>query len=183
MAPHLKYLQKRPPCKGNKEGGGGLRSAAPPPAPALSSWLGAMRLDRRLPATGPSSSTQENHQVVWPMSESVSTGRAPGRGGPQGRTEVGLARPVGGGRVQEAPGGRAHPCRHFGDLCPGRQSQPLAQSRMGTQGDQEPGHMPLPAPGLWSWETQAPSLAWGRIPGTSLPSSARLLESGGLALD
>lgn len=37
-----------------------------------------------------------------------------------------------GERVQEALGSRAHPRRHFGDLCPGRQSQPLAQSRRGT---------------------------------------------------
>jgi len=43
--------------------------------------------------------------------------------------------------------------------------------------------MPLPAQGLQSWETQTPSPAWGRIPGTSLPSSARLLASEGLALD
>ena len=58
-------------------------------------------------------------------------------------------------------------------------SQPLAQGRRGLRGDQEPDHV-LP-PHLWSWEIQAPSPARGQIPGTSLPSSAQLPTSGGLA--
>lgn len=87
------------------------------------------------------------------------------QGGPQDGAEVGLARP----RVEgaEGPGGRAHPHRHFGDLCPGRQSQPLAQSRMGTQGDQEPDHVPPPDLGPLVLETQIPSPAQGQIPGTT----------------
>lgn len=64
----------------------------------------------------------------------------------------------------EGPGGRAHPHRHFGDLCPGRQSQPLAQSRRGMQEDQELDHMFPPYLGLWSWETQTPPQPKAKFP-------------------
>lgn len=97
------------------------------------------------------------------ISRQVSMGKA--QGGPRDGAEASLARPRGEGA--EGPGGRAHPHRHFGDLCPGRQSQPLAQRRMGTQGDQEPDHMPPPRLGPLVLETQTPSPAQGQIPGTS----------------
>lgn len=50
-------------------------------------------------------------------------------------------------------------------------------------GDREPGRTPLPAQAVRSWVPPTRSTAWGRVPGTSLPSSARLPGSGGLALN
>lgn len=54
------------------------------------------------------------------ISRQVSMGKA--QGGPRDGTEAGLARP----RIEgaEGPGGRAHPHRHFGDLCPGGRVSP-----------------------------------------------------------
>lgn len=129
----------------------------------LSALTGAMRLDGLLSAAGPSAAARRTARLFDQISGQVSMGKA--QGGPQDGAEVGLARP----RVEgaEGPGGRAHPHRHFGDLCPGRQSQPLAQSRMGTQGDQEPDHVPPPDLGPLVLETQIPSPAQGQIPGTT----------------
>lgn len=50
-----------------------------------------------------------------------------------GRPEVGLTRPSQGTQRAWA---EAHPHRHFGDMCPGRQRQLLAQSRKEIHGDQ-----------------------------------------------
>lgn len=93
-----------PLARVTKKGGGGLRPAVPPPPPALSSWLGALWRDGLLPAAGPSSCTQEDHHVVWPMSGSVSTGRAPGwdRGGP-GEASWGRGEGAGGPGRQGPP--------------------------------------------------------------------------------
>lgn len=125
---------------------------------------GAMWLDGLPPAAA-----KRTTRLFGQISGQVSVGEA--RGGPWDGAEVGLPRP----RVEGAkgPGSRAHPHRHFGDLCPGRQSQRLAQSTRGTQGNQEPPHLgdpnPLPSP--------RPNSR------SHLPSSARLPASGGLALN
>lgn len=116
VTPHLKYLQKRPPRKGNTEGGGGPGPGTPPPPPAppaLSSRPGAVCLAGLLQE--PSACLASERAGVH--------GEGP-RAGPRWAWR-------GRGEGAGGPGDRAHPRRHFGDLCPGRQSQPLAQSRRG----------------------------------------------------
>nr|KAF6382689.1 hypothetical protein mPipKuh1_009033 [Pipistrellus kuhlii] len=49
------------------------------------------------------------------------------------------------GEGAEGPGSRAHPHRHFGDLCPGRQSAPSSEQEGGAG---RPGARP-PAPCKW----------------------------------
>lgn len=150
MTPHVKY-----PWKG-KEGGGGLGPVAPHP-----NWPqpspGAMWLDGLPPAAA-----KRTTRLFGQISGQVSVGEA--RGGPWDGAEVGLPRP----RVEGAkgPGSRAHPHRHFGDLCPGRQSQRLAQSTRGHRGTRS----------LPTWETQTPSPAQGQIPeATCLPQQGSQL--------
>lgn len=65
------------------------------------------------------------------------------------------------------PGRQGPPSQALWRLVSWRQSQPLAQSRMGTQGDQEPDHMPPPHLGPLVLETQTASPAQGQIPGTT----------------
>lgn len=121
-------------------------------------------LDGLLLTAGLSSHSREAHRLVWPRSGQVSTEEGP-RAGPRW-AQRGHREGAGG------PGARAHPRRHFGDLCPGRQSQPRAQSRRGyREAGSQAAHPSPPRP--------CGSAAWGHIPGTSLPSSARLLAGGG----
>lgn len=64
-----------------------------------------------------------------------------------GRPEVGLARP---GQGTQRAWAEAYPHRHFGNVCPGRQRQLLAQSRKGIHRNQGQSHSSLPSlqPGL-----------------------------------
>lgn len=161
VTPHLKYLQKRPPRKGNTEGGGGPGPGTPPPPSPTCS---------QLPAWGSVSG--------WAASRTISlsgqrAGRCP-RGGPQGGTEVGLARPRGGCR---RPRRQGPPSQALWRLVSWEAESAPSSEQERVQGDREPGRTPLPGQALWSWVTQTPST----FPGTSLPSSARLLASGGLA--
>nr|KAF6382690.1 hypothetical protein mPipKuh1_009033 [Pipistrellus kuhlii] len=64
------------------------------------------------------------------------------------------------GEGAEGPGSRAHPHRHFGDLCPGRQSAPSSEQEGGAG---RPGARP-PAP---SPPSPCPPGAFG--PGRSMP--------------
>ena len=114
----------------------------------------------------------------WAASRTISlsgqqAGRCP-RGGPQGGTEVGLVRPRGGCR---RPRRQGPPSQALWRLVSWEAESAPSSEQERVQGDREPGRTPLPAQALWSWVTQTPST----FPGTSLPSSARLLASRGLA--
>lgn len=125
------------------------------PTRLLSALAGAMGLDGLL-----SAAARRTARLFGQIRGQVFMGIA--QGGPQDGAEVGLVRP----RVEgaEGPGGRAHPHRHFGDLCPGRQSQLLAPSRVGTQEDQEPDTCPHPTWVLWSWRPKPPPQPKAQFP-------------------
>lgn len=121
-------MEVAPLTKVTKKGeeGWGLSTPTPPvlvPQSQPRAWMA-------LPATGPSSHSQENRQVVWP-NERAGVHRE-GPEGPLGGAEVGLARPMGEGTEGPAAGptlaGTLETC------VLGGRGGPLAQSRRGWRG-------------------------------------------------
>lgn len=132
--PHLKYLQKWPHLKGNKEEGGGLEPGIPPTPPVLSPQPGTVS------GWTASAAASRNIRLSGQMHGHRSTGRSPRR--PRGGAEVDLVRPKGEGA--EGPGARPTLTGTLETCVLGGRVDPLAQSKRRMEGDQEPHHMPPP---------------------------------------
>lgn len=132
VTPRLKYLQKWPHLKGNKEEGGELEPGIPPTPPVLSPQ------PRTVSGWTVSAAASRNIRLSGQMHGHRSTGRSPRR--PRGGAEVGLVRPKGEGA--EGPGARPTLTGTLETCVLGGRVDPLAQSKKRMEGDQEPHHMP-----------------------------------------
>lgn len=112
MTPRLKYLQKWPHLKGNKEEEASWSLGYP--QPRLSSALSQGQCLDGLFLLQPA-------ETSGCLAKCMGTGPRKVPKKAQGGAEVGLVRPK--GEECRGPRRQAHPHRHFGDLCPGRQSQ------------------------------------------------------------